>query len=81
MALEMDGQSFPRIGTDILNLGSRRGYNTKSHDNPRDHITALTLGRPGQFDVPNVPNVRLFSLSPPLSFWWCADLLGVFFCV
>ena len=74
MALEMDGQSFTRIGTDILNLGSRRGYNnTKSHDNPRDHITALTLGRPGQFDVPNVPNVRLFSLPPVLT------LLGVFF--
>lgn len=45
----------PVISNDVLDLGSRR---TKSCQSGVPNVEAL-LGAPGQFDVPNVPNVRI----------------------
>jgi hypothetical protein len=41
------------IGSDILDIGSRKAL-TK-----RQRGIGVDLGVPGQFDVPNVPDVRL----------------------
>ena len=54
------------IGNDILDIGS-----SKNRKQQQGFVapSALTLGRPGQFDVPNVPDVRsLVSISYTRSF-------------
>ena len=62
MALQLGcgGQPFT-IGRDVLNVGSRRKVTPmlENDDALQEHIPTLTFGRPGQFDVPNVPDVSL----------------------
>lgn len=56
-----DDRSDLVIGRDVLDLGSHRRTNMVPGFSPEalcDHMTALNLGRPGQFDLPNVPDVR-----------------------
>jgi hypothetical protein len=43
------------IGNDILDIGSRKGR--RQRGNPM--APALAMGIPGQFDLPNVADVRL----------------------
>ena len=47
------------VGNDILDIGSRKARRQRGGDfGPMAPSSALTLGRPAQFDVPNVSNVR-----------------------
>jgi hypothetical protein len=42
------------IGNDILDIGSRKARRQRD-----DAVTAAIMGVPGQFDIPNVSNVRV----------------------
>lgn len=44
------------IGNDILDIGSRKAAMTRAASNAA--ADPLGLGRPGQFEVPNVMDVR-----------------------
>ena len=46
------------VGNDILDIGSRKARRQRGGFDPMAPHSALTLGRPAQFDVPNVSNVR-----------------------
>ena len=44
------------IGSDILDMGTRKARRQRG-----DPLSlSLTLGAPGQFDLPNVPDVSIF---------------------
>lgn len=45
------------VGNDILDIGSRKARRQRGGFEPMAPPSALTLGRPAQFDVPNVSNV------------------------
>lgn len=46
------------IGSDVLDLGSRK--KTRNHYNHEITVTQFSLGRPGQFDLPSVPDPALY---------------------
>lgn len=46
------------VGNDILDIGSRKARRQRGSFEPMAPHSALALGRPAQFDVPNVSNVR-----------------------
>jgi hypothetical protein len=46
------------IGSDILDIGTRKGRRQREDPFFVAAPAALTLGTPGQFDLPNVPDVR-----------------------
>jgi len=48
------GPHQPLIGNDILDLGSRKA---EMRARRQRGLEELALGAPGQFDVPNVPDV------------------------
>jgi hypothetical protein len=48
------------IGNDILDMGTRKAR--RQRDDPMAPASALAMGAPGQFDLPNVPNVRIYSV-------------------
>lgn len=52
------------IGNDILDIGSRKAVMARTAANAAD---PLGLGRPGQFEVPNVIDVRFVGLRETLS--------------
>ncbi len=45
------------VGNDILDIGSRKARRQRGGE-PMAPESALMMGRPAQFDVPNVSNVR-----------------------
>lgn len=45
------------VGNDILDIGSRKARRQRGGE-PMAPSSALMMGRPAQFDVPNVSNVR-----------------------
>lgn len=49
--------SAAMIGNDILDIGTRKGR--RQRGDPMDPVM-MTMGDPGQFDLPNVPNVSNF---------------------
>lgn len=46
------------LGSDVLDLGSRK--KTRNHYNHEITVTQFSLGRPGQFDLPSVPDPALY---------------------
>jgi hypothetical protein len=48
------------IGTDILDIGSRRAEIKLRQQHQRSQHDFMTTAGPTHFDVPNVSNVRLF---------------------
>ena len=51
-----------QIGNDILDIGSRKARRERGAD-PMVPLSALMMGGPAQFDIPNVSNVRFFLLQ------------------
>lgn len=54
------GPEPPMIGGDILDIGSRKAQAKRQRGLIGDALMSpapVTLGMPGQFDLPNVPNV------------------------
>ena len=47
----------PQVGNDILDIGSRKARRQRGAE-PMAPASALMMGAPAQFDVPNVSNVR-----------------------
>lgn len=53
------------IGNEILDIGSRKGRRQRGDPFAPPMVT---MGAPGQFDLPNVPDVRSFTVMGVLTF-------------
>jgi hypothetical protein len=58
----------PMIGNDILDIGSRSAdVRARRQRGDVGLPSSVVLGRPGQFDVPNVPDVSFYFNDMKLS--------------